>query len=84
MVSVVSPFCPACRGAIHHSRSRSWLERVRRYVTRRVPYRCHTCNWRGWLRDTKRRPHGLREIHRELTDAELERLEPDNSKGERS
>jgi hypothetical protein len=76
--------CPKCRGALHRSRTRSWLERARRSVTGRVPYRCHACNWRGWREDVRPGAHGLREIHRDLTDAELERLEPDNSKGERS
>jgi hypothetical protein len=57
---------------------------MRRRVTGRVPYRCHTCNWRGWRKDIAPRAHELREIHRALTDAELERLEPDNAKGERS
>jgi len=56
---------------------------VRRSVTGRVQYRCASCNWRGWREDIRPGPHGLREIHRDLTDAEIERLEPDNAKGER-
>jgi hypothetical protein len=84
MVSSVSFVCPRCHGTLHHSRPRSWVERVRRSVTGRAPFRCHSCNWRGWRTDARPRPHGLREIHRDLTDAEIERLEPDNSKGDRS
>jgi hypothetical protein len=57
---------------------------VRRRVTGRVPYRCHTCNWRGWRKDVRPGARELREIHRDLTDAELERLEPDKPKGERT
>ena len=68
---------------MHHSRLRSWVERARRRLTGRVPYRCHSCNWREWRNDAGPEPHGPREIHRALTDAELERLEPDPATGER-
>jgi hypothetical protein len=30
------------------SKTRSALERLRRRFTRKRPYRCHACNWRGW------------------------------------
>jgi uncharacterized protein with PIN domain len=83
IVSLVAVACPRCNGKVHHSRPRSWLERLRRRVTRRVPYRCHTCNWRGWRKDVKPRPQELRRTDRALTDAEIERLEPDDRRGER-
>ena len=84
MVSSVSLACPECGAAIHHSRPRSWFERLRRRVTGRVPYRCHNCNWRGWRDDAKPGSSGPREVHRALTDAELERFEPDKPEGKRS
>jgi hypothetical protein len=58
------------------------VERARRRLTGLVPYRCHSCNWREWRNDAGL-GHGPREIHRALTDAELERLEPDAVRGER-
>ena len=46
-------------------------------LTRRTPFRCHSCDWRGWRREeiaaVGEKP---RAVHRELTDAELDRLEP--------
>jgi len=77
--------CPLCDGAVHHSRTRSWLERLRRRMTGRVPFRCRTCGWRGWCHDPTPRGGGLREVHRALTDAELDGLEPDptDSEGDR-
>ena len=68
---------------MHHSRSRSWFERLRRRVTGQVPFRCRACGWRGWRHEPSEGLRGPREIHRELTDAEIERLDPDNFEGER-
>jgi hypothetical protein len=76
----VTPTCPSCSSLdLHHSRLRSWAERARWYVTGRVPFRCHQCNWRGWRRDAAARASGapLRQIHHELTEAELDQLDPD-------
>jgi hypothetical protein len=76
--------CPTCgRPTLHHSQPRTWIERLRRRVTSRVPFRCHTCQWRGWRREPAQAAAGLREIHRALTDSELARLEPDNPEGDR-
>jgi hypothetical protein len=52
-------------------------------MTRRVPFRCHACNWRGWRNEFPRGADGPRGIHRELTDSELAKLEPDNTEGDR-
>jgi hypothetical protein len=68
---------------MHHSRTRTWIERLRRRMTGRVPYRCRACGWRGWRHEPAEGLHGPRKVHRELTDAEIERLEPDAVKGER-
>ena len=52
-------------------------------MTGRVPFRCHACNWRGWLDEFAPGTDGPREIHRALTDSELAKLEPDNAEGDR-
>jgi len=76
--------CPACgKSAMLRSRPRSWLERIRRQLSGRMPFRCHACGCRVWRADVVERIKGLREVHRALTDAELERLEPDSSEGDR-
>jgi hypothetical protein len=68
---------------MHRSRSRSWFERFRRRLTGRVPYRCRVCHWRGWRIEPADSADGPREIHRALTDAEIELLEPEPSEGDR-
>ena len=74
--------CPTCgKSPLHHSRPRSWVERVRRSVTGLVPFRCHACNWRGWRSEFSPGTGGPREIHRELTESEIATLDPDNSEG---
>jgi hypothetical protein len=79
----VSHSCPRCGGAAHRSRTRSWFERVRRSVTGRVPYRCRQCNWRGWLEHVSDASQSTTDAaRRELTDAELEELEPEAFKGD--
>lgn len=41
--------CPSCSSTrIYPSRLRSAIERVRRALTDRQPYRCHACGYRGW------------------------------------
>jgi len=41
--------CPACTSArIYPSRLRSQMERLRRALTDRQPYRCHACGVRTW------------------------------------
>ncbi len=47
---------------------------MRRSVTGLVPFRCYDCGWRGWRAETST-ANGPREIHRDLTDEEIERLE---------
>jgi hypothetical protein len=76
--------CPACQASTHRSRARSWVERVRRQLTGRAPFRCSACGWRGWRVDRVEPIDRPREAQRALTDAELERLEPDNPEGDRT
>jgi len=54
----VATVCPRCASG-HVSRSTTrWWERPMRWVTPLVPFRCHTCEWRGW-----RRPEWLQVKH---------------------
>jgi hypothetical protein len=46
-------------------------------MTGRLPFRCHQCGWRGWREDTRPPGESLREVHKQLTDDELEDLDPD-------
>jgi len=40
--------CPSCASYyVRRSHTRFW-ERPFRLLSRRVPFRCHTCRWRGW------------------------------------
>ena len=55
---------------------------MRRSVTGRVPYRCQQCNWRGWLEHVGESSRAAGGVQRELTDAELEELEPGAFKGD--
>lgn len=42
--------CPSCKSdRLRRSRTRSRWERWRKEITGRRPYRCLSCNWRGWL-----------------------------------
>lgn len=43
--------CPHCGKTerIHRSHSRGFIEKVVKSVTPYKIYRCHDCNWRGWL-----------------------------------
>jgi hypothetical protein len=45
--------CPRCRSQkIHASRTRSGWEAWRKQVTGKRPYRCSSCGWRGWAKDS--------------------------------
>ena len=44
--------CPQCKtvGRVNRSKSRTFGEKVRlRLIPIYGVYRCHNCNWRGWL-----------------------------------
>jgi hypothetical protein len=53
------------------------MERLRFKLTSQVPFRCHQCAWRGWRADSSRPGESLREVHKQLTDDELDDLDPD-------
>jgi hypothetical protein len=43
--------CPNCQAVTHRSHVRNRWERLRKRITRKRPYRCHNCEWRGWGED---------------------------------
>jgi hypothetical protein len=46
--------CPSCGDySLEKSRSRSQFEKIVKVLTPLRTYRCHHCNWRGWI--SKRR-----------------------------
>lgn len=68
--------CPNCgHHDVHHSRFRGWTERLRFNLTGRLPFRCHQCDWRGWRHDVARSSDSVREVHRQLTDEQLDDLD---------
>ena len=49
--------CPSCgSNRIHRSRTRGFVERMRRQFTQKRAFRCEACGWRGWGIETDR-PH---------------------------
>jgi hypothetical protein len=42
--------CHRCGSSnLRRSRARNILEQLRKSRTQKRPYRCHDCDWRGWL-----------------------------------
>ena len=68
------------RRRIVRARDHGWS--ARRQVTGRAPFRCSACGWRGWRVEPVEPLDGPREVHRALTEPELERLELDQSEGD--
>jgi hypothetical protein len=51
--------CPKCGETenIERSHSRGPLEKILKKITPLRAYRCHSCNWRGWLIPQSRGSH---------------------------
>jgi uncharacterized protein with PIN domain len=48
--------CPKCKSnRVHRSKVSGALGRLRNRLTRKVPFRCSTCGWRGWGANRGRR-----------------------------
>ena len=48
--------CPKCgQPALHRSRSRTSFEKLMRKYSFKRQFRCHACEWRGWLDETRLR-----------------------------
>jgi hypothetical protein len=46
----VNPICPTCGSDdVHHSRPRTFTEKLRSQFSEKVPFRCYACGWRDWL-----------------------------------
>ena len=42
--------CPNCgQHDYHKSHIKNIVERIRKYILHQRPYRCHDCNYRGWV-----------------------------------
>ncbi len=41
--------CPQCGHPIHRSHARGFVEKLIRVATGYRVYRCHHCDWRGWI-----------------------------------
>ena len=42
--------CPKCGDpSLHRSHTTKISERLKKFLSGRLPYRCHKCQWRGWL-----------------------------------
>ena len=58
--------CPRCHQyPVRMSHLRGPLEWLRHWLTRRRPFRCPACKWRGWANQSWERrqrvePHGVR------------------------
>ncbi len=48
-------FCPECGNHLHRSRSHNLREKLIRTFSRLKMYRCHKCDWRGWLNPGKKK-----------------------------
>jgi hypothetical protein len=50
--------CPMCGGdELYRSGIRSRAEDLRRSLSSKRPFRCHACDWRGWLEPADHRDH---------------------------
>ncbi|MEW6129407.1 MAG: hypothetical protein AB1757_20370 [Acidobacteriota bacterium] len=46
---MASEICPECGYPLHRSHSRGFNEKLIRSLTKAKIYRCHECEWRGWV-----------------------------------
>jgi uncharacterized Zn finger protein len=52
MVGIVNRNCPVCgHEDLHHSRLRTFGEKLKYNLIGKLPFRCHSCGWRGWFHD---------------------------------
>ncbi len=72
----MSGSCPVCGvHDLHHSRLRTFGEKLRSNFTRKVPFRCHACGWRGWREDVSAPVESIRG-NQTVADADLDQLDP--------
>ncbi len=68
--------CPRCRSnRIHRSRTRTFLERLRRQFSTRRLFRCEACGWRGWGVETESSAEHQEQIRNDLPQPDLGELD---------
>jgi len=61
--SVVPGICPKCNApALHRSSVKTQIERVRRNLSEKRKYRCHSCDWHGWMSESSLRYPSVSQI----------------------
>ncbi len=56
LAKVTAAVCPECHAsALYRSHTTSTFEEKRKQLGHKRPYRCHACQWRGWLEDAQLR-----------------------------
>jgi hypothetical protein len=41
--------CPRCGREVHRSKAKRIDQQIRKWLTAQRLYRCHSCQWRGWM-----------------------------------
>jgi len=63
--------CPSCGSPrIHRSRTKGWIEHIRKTLSPDRPHRCPDCHWRGWAIETQEpfEPEEAKPSHRPAPD----------------
>jgi rubredoxin len=77
---MVNRICPVCgHEDLHYSRLRSFGEKLKFNLIGKSPFRCHSCGWRGWFRDTAEP-----EVHQKPTEtkSDTQVLHPRSNSGD--
>jgi hypothetical protein len=72
---MVPYYCPTCGSDdVHHSRPRSFGEKLRFNLTGWAPFRCYACGWRDWLPDRSEAADPVRKVHAPPAESALDDL----------
>jgi hypothetical protein len=64
--------CPKCHSnRVNRSRSKTFLERLRRQFTMKRLFRCEACGWRGWGVETEANADRRDQVPSELPPPDL-------------
>jgi hypothetical protein len=70
--------CPQCTSnRIHRSRSKTFVERLRRQFSTKRLYRCQACGWRGWGIETEADAARQEQLGSELPPPDLSAIDAD-------
>ena len=78
--------CPVCgHEDLHHSHLRSFGEKLKYNLIGKSPFRCHSCGWRGWFRETAEPEPSVPEVQNKPIETNSDTLElhPRNSGDDR-